>query len=80
MSGRKVEANIGKFLREVRKSLGWSQADLARSARMSTTELSRIETGRSRPELASLRRLLGILGFRGDSWRLLDLLMRRGYL
>jgi transcriptional regulator with XRE-family HTH domain len=80
MSGRKAEAGVGKCLREVRRSAGWSQAELARSARMSATELSRIETGRLRPEAPDLRRLLGILGYRGDSWRLLDCLMRRGCL
>ncbi len=80
MSRAKVEADIGKCLRELRKSLGWSQVELARSARMSATALSRIETGRQRPEPASLRRLLGTMGYPGDSWRLLDLLMQRGVL
>jgi transcriptional regulator with XRE-family HTH domain len=80
MIGAKVEAGIGRCLRELRKSVGWSQVELARAAGMSATALSRIETGRLRPQAASLRLLLGIMGFPGDSWRLLDLLMQRGFL
>ena len=80
MSRAKVEAGIGRCLRELRKALGWSQVELARAAGMSATALSRIETGRLRPKPASLRLLLGIMGLADDSWRLLDILMRRGFL
>jgi transcriptional regulator with XRE-family HTH domain len=80
MPGAKVETGIGSCLRVLRESLGWSQVELARAAGMSATALSRIETGRLRPPAARLRLLLGLMGFPGDSWRLLDLLMQRGFL
>jgi transcriptional regulator with XRE-family HTH domain len=80
MIGAKVEAGIGRCLRELRMELGWSQVDLARAAGLSATAVSRIETGKLRPESARLRLLLGTMGFSADSCRLLGVLMQRGFL
>jgi HTH-type transcriptional regulator, competence development regulator len=44
-------------LREVRERKCWGQAELARRVGLSPNTLYRIETGRSRPRPATLRRL-----------------------
>lgn len=82
MAGDNASAagGIGRCMRELRKSVGHRQADLASAVQMSTTALSRIETGKVRPDPASLRLLLAAMGLAGDACRLLDILMRRGVL
>jgi transcriptional regulator with XRE-family HTH domain len=74
------EVGIGRCLRKLREALGWRQAELARTAGMSATALSRIETGKVRPEVTTVRVLLGIMGFAGDSLRLIEILMKSGCL
>ena len=44
-------------LKQERKARGWSQAELARRARLHPSELSKIESGRIRPYRPLLRRL-----------------------
>ncbi len=80
MIGAKGEAGIGGCLRELRMELGWSQVDLARGVGLSAPAVSRIETGKQRPDSARLRLLLGTMGFSADSCRLLGVLMQRGFL
>lgn len=51
------------FLKVERQRRGWSQAELARRARMSAATVSQIESGRMRPydsQLRKLRRALGL--------------------
>ena len=76
----KVQGGAGRCLRELRKALGWSQAELARDIGMSATALSRIETGKVRPQAATVRLALGVLGFSSDAARLLEVLMDCGFL
>jgi transcriptional regulator with XRE-family HTH domain len=71
---------IGECMRRLRRHLGWRQAELARAATMSATALSRIETGKMRPDVTTVRVLLGIMGFSGDASRLLEILMKSGFL
>jgi transcriptional regulator with XRE-family HTH domain len=76
----KVQGGAGRCVCELRKSLGWSQAELARAIGTSATALSRIETGKKRPQVATVRVALGVLGFSSDAGRLLEILMKRGFL
>lgn len=76
----KVPGGVGRCLRELRKVLGWRQAELARAVGLSATALSGIETGKKRPEAATIRRALGALGFSSDAARVLEILMDRGFL
>jgi transcriptional regulator with XRE-family HTH domain len=56
-----------------RESRGWSQAELARRARLHPSELSKIESGRIRPDRPLLRRLARHLGLpAADAERLVD--------
>jgi len=57
-------------LRAERLRRGWSQQDLSFFARLSTADLSRIETARLRPYPPQLERLARVLGIEAD--RLLD--------
>jgi transcriptional regulator with XRE-family HTH domain len=75
-----VPGGAGRCLRELRKALGWSQSELARAIGMSATALSSIETGKKRPEAATIRRALAALGFSSDAARVLEILMDRGFL
>jgi transcriptional regulator with XRE-family HTH domain len=76
----KTQGGIGGCLRHLRKLLGWRQAELASATGMSATALSRIETGKVRPPVATVRSLLGILGFSSDAPRLIEMLMGSGFL
>lgn len=80
MMAAKVQGGAGRCVCELRKSLGWSQAELARAIGTSATALSRIETGKMRPQAATVRVALGVLGFSSDAARLLEILMKRGFL
>jgi transcriptional regulator with XRE-family HTH domain len=75
-----VKSGIGGCLRAVRRHLGWRQADLARAAAMSATALSRIETGKEKPEVTTVRVLLRIMGLSGGASRLLEILMKAEFL
>lgn len=50
-----------------RQRCGFSQAELARRARLDQATLSRIESGRTRPYRAQLERLAGALGIRPNT-------------
>lgn len=76
----KEATGIGDCLRHLRRLLGWRQAELARAAGISAATLSGIETGRMRPAVATVRSLLGVLGFAGDAPRLVEILMDCGCL
>lgn len=55
-------AHISKIIRERRRELGVSQADLARLSGLSLHGLSDIETGKGNPTLQTLLKLLNVLG------------------
>ena len=57
-------AHISKIIRERRRELGVSQADLARLSGLSLHGLSDIETGKGNPTLQTLLKLLNVLGLR----------------
>ena len=53
---------ISKTLRERRRELGVSQADLARLSGLSLHGLSNIETGKGNPTVETLLKVLQVLG------------------
>jgi len=53
---------ISKTLRERRRELGVSQADLARLSGLSLHGLSNIETGKGNPSMETLLKVLQVLG------------------
>ena len=55
-------AEISKTLRERRRELGVSQADLARLSGLSLHGLSDIETGKGNPTMETLLKVLQVLG------------------
>jgi len=57
-------SHISKIIRERRRELGVSQADLARLSGLSLHGLSDIETGKGNPTLQTLLKLLNVLGLR----------------
>jgi transcriptional regulator with XRE-family HTH domain len=57
-------SHISKIIRERRRELGVSQADLARLSALSLHGLSDIETGKGNPTLQTLLKLLNVLGLR----------------
>jgi molybdate-binding protein/DNA-binding XRE family transcriptional regulator len=56
------KADLHSSLAAARREHGWSQADLARRARVSRAEVSAIETGRLVPSTVAALRLAGALG------------------
>ena len=56
------EFSVGKRLRFLRSKAGMSQRQLAKSAAVPNGLISMIETNRSSPSVASLRKILGGLG------------------
>lgn len=80
MKAAKVQGGVGRCVCALRKALGWSQAELARAIGTSATALSRIETGKKRPQVGTVRVALGVLGFSSDAARLLEILMKSGFL
>jgi len=56
--------NPGKVIREVRERHGLDQRALARRARTSQGQISKIERGIVSPSIATLERLLGVMGER----------------
>ena len=60
-------------LKAERQRRDWSQAELARRARMNSNTISQIESGRFRPYPSQLRKLGAALGWpAGDDHRLLE--------
>ncbi len=54
---------LGKMLRSLRKQEGWSQADLAKKAKVSQAYIAKLETGvKKNPSLATLKRIAKALG------------------
>jgi transcriptional regulator with XRE-family HTH domain len=56
--------NAAKLLRESRERHGLSQTSLARRARTSQGQISKIERGAISPSVSTLERLLGVMGER----------------
>jgi transcriptional regulator with XRE-family HTH domain len=76
MNKARRETEIGAWLRKVRKNQGWTQAELAWAAGMSATALSKIETGKKRPDVTTVRTLLRVTGFSPDAARLIEVLRK----
>lgn len=57
-----VFAGLGKALRWLREKRGLRQYEVARAARITKAMLSAYETGKQRPSLESLEKVLGALG------------------
>ena len=70
-SDQRESEEIGSRLREVRKTTGLTQAQLASSSGIPQETLSRIETGRRHPRIETLRKLASGLG-----WEMSELLGR----
>jgi transcriptional regulator with XRE-family HTH domain len=58
----KVDQKLARALRNLREQRGVTQEDLAHSADVTTTALSRIEGGKSNPTWTTLARILVALG------------------
>jgi len=56
--------NLGPALRLMREERGLSQSALARAAGIGKSQLSKYESGRERPKLDSLEKLLTVLAIR----------------
>ncbi len=56
---------VGKMIRQKRKSLQWTQEHLAAKARMDKQYLSRIETGKQQPSLNILEDIANAFGAEG---------------
>jgi transcriptional regulator with XRE-family HTH domain len=54
----------GELIRETRKRHGLDQQSLARRARTSQAQISRIERGEISPSVATIERLLAVMGER----------------
>jgi transcriptional regulator with XRE-family HTH domain len=63
-SGADVEVSFGEGLQILRASVGWTQAELAREARVRPSALSRYEADKQFPELPSLFRMLDAMEYR----------------
>lgn len=53
---------LGRTVRELRESAGWSQADLAKAAGMRQPAVARFEAGGTVPTLVVLERIANALG------------------
>ena len=54
---QKLQIKIGKRIRELRKSKKISQQDLAAFCDMETSNLSRLESGRTNPSIYTLKKI-----------------------
>lgn len=54
--------SIGRSLKAKREAAGLTQSDVAKSARMRPEMISRIESGRGNPTVATVKRILRALG------------------
>lgn len=61
-----------KRITRIRKSKGWSQAELARRAGIHPSSLSRIESGEEPPYRGRALRLADALGWAGDPSELFE--------
>lgn len=53
---------VGPALRRLRAERGFSQAEISRRSGLSTSRMSRYESGETEPSLSSLKRILDALG------------------
>ena len=60
------QKTVGAVLRAARQLRGWTQADLSHYSRMSSADISRIETGRLIPTPSQRERLADVLGLSRD--------------
>lgn len=63
-TGAEAEASLGEAIQILRASVGWSQAELAKRARVRPSALSQYEADKQVPELPSLVRILEAMGYR----------------
>lgn len=54
--------NLGQKIKEMRKKIGMSQADLAEKAKTSTATINRIELGRFHPRYETMKEIAKALG------------------
>lgn len=67
MGASKLDYNkIGNRIRTVRKKLGWTQAELAFNANVTTTHLSHIETGNTKLALPTIVKIANALSVSVD--------------
>jgi transcriptional regulator with XRE-family HTH domain len=59
-----VEVTFGEELQILRSSVGWTQAELARKARIRASALSRYESDKQFPEIPTLLRILDAMEYR----------------
>lgn len=62
--GEEVEVSLGEALQVLRASVGWTKAELADAAGVRPGALSQYEADKQVPELPSLLRVLGAMGYR----------------
>ena len=53
----RIAYELGRAVRQMREGRGWSQADLARAARMTQSAVARFEAGGTVPTIPVLHRL-----------------------
>lgn len=58
------ESGLYRELREARRRLGWTQAELARRAGTNQGAIARLERGQVMPRLRTLHRLAEVMGAR----------------
>jgi len=59
-----LNLSIGADLRKRRESLGLTQVEVARKARMRPEVLSRLEKGHGNPTVRTVRRILRAMGYK----------------
>lgn len=57
-----LKRHVGSALRRLRAERGYSQAEISRRSGLSTSRMSRYESGETEPSLSSLNRILDALG------------------
>ncbi|MCP9750453.1 helix-turn-helix transcriptional regulator [Ferruginibacter sp. HRS2-29] len=57
MDKQQLQIKIGKRIIELRESIGWSQADLARACMKDRQAIERLESGKGNPTLYTLYEL-----------------------
>jgi transcriptional regulator with XRE-family HTH domain len=70
---------VGDCLRLLRQARRWSQHDLARAARVSRAAVSKIEDGTVRPAVATVRTLVGVMGFSLGDLRLAQAIIEKRF-
>lgn len=60
------------FMQDLRVQRGFSRAEISRRARMSASDVGKIEAGRLKPYPSQLARIARALGFDGDPAELMS--------